>query len=751
MISQLSASLVLIGLVIQVATLVPLRKLIAILPVGALRKKWLIMSGLIFIFIAGYFNYIVVFWGQQSEWCELIIPGIFLFGAMFVWLTIALSLQTAANLRRIEEELVHKEKLAMLGQVAMAIEESERKYRTILDVAVDGVLLMDVQTGKFISANHAICTMLGYEPEELYQLGMEDIHPLDALPEVLRKFERQLKGEIRVAEDQPVKRKDGSVFLADVSSVPMMLSGQTHMVGFFHDVTERKQMELKLQESEQRFRNITELTSDWVWQVDEHGTYVYSGTKVRDLLGYTPKEVYGKTPFDFMPPEEAARVAEIFKNIASNQIPFSYLENINLHKDGHKVILETSGIPLFNDKGVYQGYFGTEHDITERKQAEQALEESERKFRAILDSAVDGILMADAQTHKFVSANRAICDMLGYRPEELYRLGLEDIHPAESLDYVRQQFERQLKGEIRIALNLPVKRKDGSLFFADVSSAPLILAQKHYLVGIFHDVTERSKAEEKIRKLNEELEEKVKERTQQLLSVQEELVRKEKLSVLGQVAGSVGHELRNPLGVMSNAVYFLQTVLPDADESVKEYLEIIKSEITGSERIVSDLLDSVRTKQPQQEAVALADLIEQTLRKLEIPSSVTLNLEIPATLPPLWVDPQQIHQVFRNLISNGVEAMPDGGMLEIRAVLDEAANTITLTVRDSGIGMTPENLGHLFQPLFTTKARGIGLGLIVVKNLTEANAGTVEVQSEEGKGTVFTLTLPSEDKTKGVV
>lgn len=240
----------------------------------------------------------------------------------------------------------------------------------------------------------------------------------------------------------------------------------------------------------------------------------------------------------------------------------------------------------------------------------------------------------------------------------------------------------------------------------------------------------------------QELEVQVKQRTRQLLEAQEDLVRKEKLALLGQVAGSVGHELRNPLGVMSNAVYFLQTVLSDADDSVKEYLGIIKNEIAGSERIVSDLLDSVRTRPPQPETVDIAQLIEQTLPKCSVPASVSVKLDIPATLSPLQVDPQQIHQVFRNLISNAIEAMPQGGTLEIRAVEHKKDGTVTVSVRDSGTGMTPEQLGKLFQPLYTTKARGIGLGLVVVKNLVEANGGTVEVQSESGKGTVFAVTLP---------
>ncbi|BBI98887.1 hypothetical protein FGKAn22_05800 [Ferrigenium kumadai] len=235
----------------------------------------------------------------------------------------------------------------------------------------------------------------------------------------------------------------------------------------------------------------------------------------------------------------------------------------------------------------------------------------------------------------------------------------------------------------------------------------------------------------------------LRERTRQLMTAQDELVRKEKLAVLGQVAGSVGHELRNPLGVMSNAVYYLKTVLGDADQGTKDYLNIIESEIANSERIVSDLLDSVRTKPPQIQQVVIAELIGQTLGKLTIPPVVQVKLDIPETLPPLRVDPLQMQQVFRNLITNGIEAMQDGGTLAIRAMTDTSAGTVSVGVQDSGAGVTREQLGKLFQPLFTTKARGIGLGLVVVKNLTEANGGRVEVQSEPGKGSVFRVILPA--------
>jgi signal transduction histidine kinase len=256
-------------------------------------------------------------------------------------------------------------------------------------------------------------------------------------------------------------------------------------------------------------------------------------------------------------------------------------------------------------------------------------------------------------------------------------------------------------------------------------------------------LAEREQADAAIRRLNEVLEDKVQQRTQQLQAAQEALVRKEKLAMLGQVAGNVGHELRNPLGVMSNAVYFLQTVLPDASDTVKEYLNIIKHEIAGSERIVTDLLDAVRTRPPQAETVVLEQLIGQIFSQCSVPAAVAVKLEIPTSLPPLHVDALQIQQALRNLIHNGVEAMPDGGTLEIRAVENMQDATVTVSVRDSGIGMNEEQLGQLFQPLFTTKARGIGLGLVVAQNLVQANGGRIAVQSTPGGGACFSITLPS--------
>ncbi len=275
------------------------------------------------------------------------------------------------------------------------------------------------------------------------------------------------------------------------------------------------------------------------------------------------------------------------------------------------------------------------------------------------------------------------------------------------------------------------------------------------------DITQRREAEIALIRTNRELEK----RTGELLEIQEELVRNEKLAVIGRLAGSVGHELRNPLGVMNNAVYFLKILMTDGDETVKEYLDIIKREIDSSQRIIGDLLDFARARAPQKKAVIVRELVKKSLERCSFPEKMEIRVDIPESLPDLRVDPLQIGQVLQNLIINAVQAMPEGGPLRISARLVQGskfkdqgseeenikhgtadagpgADLIEISVTDSGEGIPPEHMKKLFQPLFTTRTRGIGLGLTVCKNLTEANCGWIEVESESGKGTTMTIILP---------
>ena len=237
----------------------------------------------------------------------------------------------------------------------------------------------------------------------------------------------------------------------------------------------------------------------------------------------------------------------------------------------------------------------------------------------------------------------------------------------------------------------------------------------------------------------------------ELEETQDELIRKERLATLGQLSSSVGHELRNPLGVMTNAVYYLQALLAGAPQEVSEYLGILKNQIHIAERIVSDLLDFARVKPPQRSVQDLPRLVEEQLARVAVPGSVQVERQFSDALPAAYVDPVQIGQVLLNLITNGLQAMEErGGMLTIRGeeVRDGCPR---LSVEDTGPGVPADLRDKIFEPLFTTKARGIGLGLPVSRSLARAAGGALTLDDDWQGGARFVLELPVAGDPVGVV
>jgi signal transduction histidine kinase len=246
-----------------------------------------------------------------------------------------------------------------------------------------------------------------------------------------------------------------------------------------------------------------------------------------------------------------------------------------------------------------------------------------------------------------------------------------------------------------------------------------------------------------IKKYSENLEELMAIRTRELNDAQEKIIRQEKLVVLGQLAGGVGHELRNPLGIINNAVYFLRQIQPDPEEKVKEYLGIIETETHNAGKIISDLLEFSRNKSVDLEPVCVSELVKGVLKRFSAPDTITVSLELPENLPMIYVDPRQMTQVLGNLVVNASQAMAQGGILTLSAA--RKGDQLAIAVQDTGVGIPAENVDKLFQPLFTTKPKGIGLGLAVSRKLVEANGGRIEVRSEPGKGSTFTVLFPIQD------
>jgi PAS domain S-box-containing protein len=183
--------------------------------------------------------------------------------------------------------------------------------------------------------------------------------------------------------------------------------------------------------------------------------------------------------------------------------PVKNVEYTFLKKDGSEFPVEMSASVIQDPSGKPMSFMGVIKDVSERKKVEQLLKESEEKFRTIFDSSTDGILLADMENKKFFTGNKTICNMLGYNVEEIKNLGVMEIHPKEDLPFVVEQFEKQARKEIGLAKNIPIKRKDGSVFYADINSAPMTLAGKTYLMGSFRDVTERKQVEKSLRESEE--------------------------------------------------------------------------------------------------------------------------------------------------------------------------------------------------------------------------------------------------------
>ena len=398
----------------------------------------------------------------------------------------------------------------------------------------------------------------------------------------------------------------------------------------------------------------------------------------------------------------------------------------------------------------------------ERREAEEALRASEEKFRAVAETSPAAIFLY--QGEKFLYVNPSAERLTGYTQDELLAMKFWDwIHP-DFAELVRTRgLARQRGVPLPPEYEFSFITKAGENRWGILSAKSIEFAGKPTGIAAFVDITERKLAELEIRTINEELEQ----RSGQLLAAQEELVRKEKLAILGQLSGSVAHELRNPLGVMNNAVYFLKSIQTNADETVQEYLGIISQEIENAGRIISDILDFSRTRTPRIIPTEPTLLVKNSLAMYAVPENISITIDIPDSLPLLNVDPLQIGQVLQNLISNACQAMPHGGAVtisarsvqnsrvEIRNTVENTRENGTLDVKscgdfleisvtDTGTGISPENMKMLFQPLFTTKVRGIGLGLTVCRNLTEANGGHIAAESRPGEGTIFRVTVPVE-------
>ncbi len=367
--------------------------------------------------------------------------------------------------------------------------------------------------------------------------------------------------------------------------------------------------------------------------------------------------------------------------------------------------------------------------------------------RALERSKNEIYVFADADL-RFMHANEGAQRNVGFTMEELMTRTPVDLKPEFTLESFTAMVEKLRSGEEqRLAFETVHRRKDGSLYPVDIHLELTSFEGAPAFVAIIQDISERRRLERDLAGMNERLQDLVDQRTAELKDAQAALVRKERLTALGQLAGGVAHEIRTPLGVIQNAAYYLRMRAADLDAEMLDAVHDIETGVTSSEAILREMLNYGRASEAETSAFPVAEVVDDALSALSVPTHVLVLRELDATMEDVVVqaDRGQIERVLVNLVRNAIQAMSAGGTVVVRGTADEAA--MTLAVVDTGPGLSPEQLEKVFEPLYTTKRRGIGLGLSVARRYAEVNGGSLTVQSRSGEGARFQLVLPVHSTT----
>jgi PAS domain S-box-containing protein len=274
------------------------------------------------------------------------------------------------------------------------------------------------------------------------------------------------------------------------------------------EMVEHKKAAAALKRSEGKYRSLVETASDWIWEVDKNGVYTYSNSKIRDILGYESEEAIGKTPFDFMSKSEAERLSNIFSKIIESQMPFEHLENENIHKDGFLVTLETSGVPVFKENGIFVGYRGIDRNITNRKEAEKALQESEEKYRLLVKN-ITSVVYKGYKDWSVEFFDKKIELVVGYTADEFNLKGMKwnDIIFEEDIETAKEIFIKALKTDKSYVREYRIKSKAGDIQW--IQERGYIICDNKGEIdsvnGVFFNITERKRAEEEREKMIREL------------------------------------------------------------------------------------------------------------------------------------------------------------------------------------------------------------------------------------------------------
>jgi len=610
-------------------------------------------------------------------------------------------------------------------EAEIKIKESEEKYRNIVNNITD-IILETNSKGIVTYVSPQCFSIMGYSPEELIgKLAIKYIHPEDLLKiaNVMREapnYQKLMSLEYRLIH------KDGRYIPISARGRQVNFNGETRMIAAITDITTQKESEIKLKESEEKYRNIINNITDIILEVDSKGIITYVSPQCFDIMGYLPEELIGKLSFKHVHPEDLQKVAVRMRK-ALNSKELMSLEYRLIHKNGKIIPVSARGRQV-KINGEFR-IIGAFTNITAQKEVEQKLLESEKNFRNITEQSLMGIVIV--QDGQFKYANDAALNIIEYTIEEILewpknRFYIKLIHPEDLLRVENS----------RTNISYRIITKLGRIKWIDHYTQRIKYQGKEATLLTFIDVSDKKEAEELIKEENERLLE--------LNKIRRDLIMR------------ASHELKTPLISVYGASQMLLKLYKDQVSSkAYEFVELIHKGGQRLKVLVDNLLDASRIESgmlklnlQEENLVGLLRECIDDVKYLVDQKDLSLSLESPDQYS-LIVDKIRIEQVITNLLSNAIKNTPTNG--EINIFFVENKNWVDISIKDTGIGLTKNEKKLLFKRFGKIERNvkesdidieGSGLGLVISKEIAELHGGKILVESKgRNKGSKFTLRL----------